>query len=217
MIRRATQLTMLTVVAVAVPLLLAGCGGGGPADNPAAPGADAGSVTLSVTWPAPAEGMQPQLIPQLSQRIDVTITDVAGEQVLVEDTIQRPETEPWTVQKTYEGVPTSDDALLSAVAYPAREPTVAQAGDEEVAQARGSMHIVIPCAGVAYPLEGEAGDPIELVLASTVVEVRVRPDPATVAVGMTQQMTATARNADGQVVLVPGFDWSVSNENATVD
>ncbi|MEA3402468.1 MAG: carboxypeptidase regulatory-like domain-containing protein [Armatimonadota bacterium] len=156
--------------------------------------------------------MQPQLIPQLSQRIEVTITDVAGEQVLVEDTIQRPDAEPWTVQRTYEGVPTSDDALLSALAYPGREPT-----GEEVAQARGAMHIVIPCAGVAYPLEGEAGDPIELVLASTVVEVRVRPDPATVAVGMTREMTATARNAEGQTVLVPGFDWSTSNDNATVD
>jgi methionine-rich copper-binding protein CopC len=168
-------------------------------------------VTLSVTWPEPAE-IDAQLIPQLSQRIDVEIVDPATEEVLVSDSIQRPAAAPWTVQKTYEGVRASSDAVLTATAYPNASETAG-----EIAQAAGSMHIVIPANATAYPLSGQAGDPINLVLGSTVTEVEVTVTPPTVPAGGTAQATATALNADNETVLVPGFDWSTSNSNISVE
>ncbi|NLO07852.1 MAG: carboxypeptidase-like regulatory domain-containing protein, partial [candidate division WS1 bacterium] len=170
-----------------------------------------GVVTLSVTWPEPAE-IDAQLIPQLSQRIDVEIVDPATDEVLVSDSIQRPTAAPWTVQKTYEGVSASSDAVLTANAYPN-----ATATNGEVAQATGTMHIVIPANGTAYPLTGQAGDPIDLSLGSTVTEVQVTVTPASIGVGGTAQATATALNADNETVLVPGFDWSTSNSNISVE
>jgi hypothetical protein len=86
-------------------------------------------------------------------------------------------------------------AILRATAYP-------EAGGDGVPQASAEM-----------PIEVVPGQYTEflLTLESTVVAVEVTPDPASVHVGETASLIATARDAAGRAVIVPPLDWSLDS------
>jgi len=195
----------LLVIAFAV--VLAGCGGGRSQDEPHQATA---VLTLRIVWPPTTGEVLPQLVPALSRSVVVTIRD--EDLVLAARTAVRPQGPPWTTEISIEGLPACDDAILSATAHPNDDGT-------GVAQAQASTRLVIPARGAAYPADGSPGDEIVLNMASTITQIAIRPSPATVQVGETLQLTATAKNAQGQTVFVPpqnAFEWSVVGASADI-
>jgi hypothetical protein len=166
---------------------------------------------LTIEWSRPPGGMTSRLVPQLSSHIRLAVTDLATGGALVEDVLQRPDAPPWVTEASYE-LQASPMALLTAAAYPV-DPS---ANPDATAQARGSMHITIPGGATGYPLDGAPGDPVTVVMGSTVANVRITrseqaPAPAGqlgVLIGTTLQLLATAHDAAGSMVLVPGFEWA---------
>lgn len=211
--------------------VLGGCGGaagnlgGSPPPNERAPEAppvasDSGSMSIAVLWPARAEGAAPALVPQMSNCITVRLEDAATGEVIIQDSLHRPETPPWLTETRYE-VRACARALLTVAAYP-----VDPADDPRaVAQAGGSLHVVIPGGGAGYPLDGAPGDPVIITMDSAVHSVRLSVSGQTrtasadfrVAIGGILQMIATAFDEAGRLVLVPGFSWSAENDRASVD
>ena len=178
--------------AVTLAMLLVGCGGTGTNNEQGV-----GSVGITVAWPQRPEGVQPQLIPAASNSIKVEI--LRDDSTLAEQTvtINRPETHA-RIDDVRAG-----DALLRATAYP-------QPGAEGVAQATAETNITVVA---------DEYHEWPLTLASTIDYVDVQPSAASIDVADTLQLTATAKNADGQTVLVPTdapFDWSVTGGAAQV-
>ena len=175
--------------------------------------AETGQVRITVKWP-PRSDVDTQLIPSRSESIKLDIS-IDGVSVAI-GVIPRPSGPPWTSEKTFGSVRASDDALVTATAHPNEDGT-------GVAQAAAETHITIPTRDLAYPVGGAPGDPIVLRLGSTISSVEVTTDPAVIWIDQTAQLTATAKNATGDTVLVPTqapFDWSVdsgSESLATVD
>ncbi len=165
-----------------------------------------GRLTVRVTWPAVAPGqVDSQLIPARSESIHVQVAE--GEVVLADALLVRPETPPWTTEAHFDPVKASAGALLKGAAYPNADGT-------GVAQAQADIAVVIPIGGEGYPLGGSPGDDVELALASTIVAVVVNPDPCQVIADMTQQLIATAKDAQDRAVLVPAagaFTWTIAN------
>jgi len=219
MLERTGRAIVYPMVVLFAAWLAGGCGGGNSAAGSPAPG-QTGTVVLEVNWPERAE-IESQLVPERSNFIWVQITDVATDADRVHGVLVRPNRAPWVTEVRYEGVYISDRAQLTATAFPV-DPT---ASPDAVAQASGSMHIVIPAGGTAYPVGGAPGDPIELSMNSTVDHVTVigaseaqdSGGPLEMDLGETLQLIATAHDVDGNTVLVPDFEWGGSNANALVD
>lgn len=211
----------LLAAACVAGVLLSGCGGDGvlprspshgqPVDDP--PGGDeSASMTLTIAWPAPPEELTTRLVPQLSNHIRLTVVDVASGEILIEDTLHRPGSPPWVTEASYQ-LRASPGALLTATAYP-EDPAE---NPDAVAQAQGSMHVIIPGGGIGYPADGGPGDPVIMVMDSAVVSVEVAGESLSLLIGTTLRLTPTAYDADRNMVLVAGFDWAAGNANATVD
>jgi len=191
------RLLGLVMVGAAL-LLLMGCGGGGEDREPT--GCGCGSVGVKITWPERPAGVETALIPAASNSIKVEVIPGAAGAPTHTATINRPDTEA-----RIDGVE-AGAAVLQATAYP-------QAGAAGVAQARAETNInVVAGAYTEWPLT----------LASTIDHVDVTPNPAAVDVGDTVALAATAKNADGETVLVGGaapFGWAVQSgdTHVTVD
>jgi len=164
-------------------ILLVGCGGH---HTPQAPQIGTGSVLIAVEWPQQAEGVEPQLIPEASNSIKAEIAGI--EETL---TINRPQT-----TGTLEDVPAGQHTLR-ATAYP--EPDASG-----VPQAMAEKIIMV--------VAGETSSPEHLTLSSTIDHIDITPDPASVQVGDTIQLIATAKDDSDCTVLVRDnspFSWTV--------
>jgi uncharacterized protein YjdB len=74
----------------------------------------------------------------------------------------------------------------------------------------GTAHITATC-------EGKSGTSVITVIVPPVVTVSVTPPSANVAIGATQQMTATPRDAGGNVLTGRTITWASDNAAATVN
>jgi len=205
--------TKLVALVLCIALLyFSGCGGNDQAGtNDRFASDQIGEVVVTIAWPARTQS-DAQAIPDASNAINVRVLEspVATTPV-AEATLVRPQTPPWTTSTTIGHVPASDrPVVLLARAFPTDQCS-------GVAQARASLDIIVPPCDYAYPATGSPGDEIVLTLASTITEVQVTPRSASVGVDQTVQLTATARNEDGDTVLVPaegGFTWEVIDGGA---
>lgn len=187
------------VAVIGTALSLIGCGGGGGGGT-SPPGQETGGVEIRIAWPQRGGPVDTQLIPAASNSIKVEITRSGQPLAGLTGIVTRPHSQ-WRM----DGVP-AGEAVLRATAYP--EP---DAGG--VAQAKAEMSITV--------IAGRYTE-YALTLDSAVAAVEVSPNPGAVDVGADAQFTATAKDADGQTVLVlasGAFVWSVveGTSNATVD
>jgi hypothetical protein len=161
--------------------LLAGCGGGGSGDVSGASGA----AVFTVHWPTTAgTSVRPALIPEATRSITVILTQAAVP-VGPPQTVTRDAGGPTTATITYDNLPPGQ-YTATATAYPNPDGT-------------GT-----PLATASVPINVQAGatSQINLVLDSTILTVTVAPSSAAVAVDGTYQLTATAKDAAGNVVLI---------------
>ena len=87
--------------------------------------ADVGQVHIAINWPPPPE-VDTQLIPACSNSIAIQITD-DGE-TIAQAVVVRPSEPPWTTDTTLEGVLATDDAVVTAAAYPNEDGTGGRTG-----------------------------------------------------------------------------------------
>ena len=172
-----------------------GCGGSGNA--PANTARSGGSLSVGVQWPAPS-----RLVPAGSNSI-VAVLKAADGTALGQQVISRPTSPPWISTTTFNNI-TASSVVLNATAYP-------NANGTGVAQAAGSVTAAIS--------PGQQAS-VTLTMASTINHITVTPAAPTISVGSVIQLTATAYDSLGSVVLTtPGkINWSVDNKAfATVD
>jgi len=128
------------------------------------------------------------MIPAASQSIEVAVLRQGATVASV--TINRPQTEGCIDDIA------AAEAVLRATAYP-------KAGAQGVPQATAEITITIVAGETRlYPLT----------LESAIRHVEITPNPASVIEGESIQLTATAMDGDGNIVLVPaasGFTWSI--------
>jgi 6-phosphogluconolactonase (cycloisomerase 2 family) len=184
-------LRLFLVLSALVAAFLTGCGG-----NNGNGAQQKGTLALSVTWPE-----RTRLVPTASSSIRLVVTS-AGVQVATQ-VIQRPSAPPLTQVYTFPNIPTGS-ATLSATAYPNADAT-------GVAQAMGSTPFTITSAQTTN---------LNIAMDSTVNSLELGPATLTVAPGATLQITATGKNALGQVVLIAPekITWnSATTGAATID
>ncbi len=176
--------------ALALCSLLAGCGGGGGGSS-TAPKEQTGQAVFTVQWPD-----RSRLIPRASNSIRLTLS--SGGSPVVTTLLTRPAS---TASFTNLQI---GDYTATAVAYPNPD-------GSGVAQAQASVPITIST--------GQTTD-VTLVLNSTIQKLDVTPPTPTTTVRNQVQLTATPRDAAGNVVLVlpSTLSWqSVDPKVATVD
>ncbi|MBC7330739.1 Ig-like domain-containing protein, partial [bacterium] len=173
-------------------LILSGCGirlfkG---SDESASTGPQTGGISIRIVWP---ENNDQRLIPSATNSVKIRI--MKGTNVVLTDVIPREAGEA-EVKKSYKDIPVGD-VIFEASAYASQDGT-------GVALARGSATVQITLGEYAQ---------VSITMASTITKVEVTPAEATLSVGETLQLTATAKDADGNIVLVPegGFSWQSSN------
>ncbi len=179
----------------ALSLLLAGCGGGGVTP---APRGDTGRLAIAITWPE-----RSRLVPVLTESIQLALNHaVAG---TLTRTAERPEA-GGTSTVTFEDIPVGD-VTLTATAYP-------------FANAAGTALAVGQVSGTVYYNQTTT---LSVTMQSSIASVSVTPEAgdATVLIGETNALIATAQNAANAMVLVnaaSGFHWTSSNPTiASVD
>ena len=161
--------------------LVVGCGGGGSGDISGGRGA----AVFTVQWPPlPAGDVTPALVPQATRSITVTL--MQGDiPVAPPQTVVREAGGPTTATITFNNL-AAGPYTATATAYPNQDGT-------------GT-----PVASASVPVQVQSGgaSQVNLVLDSTIVSIVVSPASATVGVQRTYQLLATARDAEGSVVLI---------------
>lgn len=165
-----------------------------------------GTVAFTVRWPAtPAAAssqISPALIPQAVRSINIALT-VGGQPVAPAQLVTREAGGPATTEVRFDDVPPTTVTAV-AIAYPNADGT-------GVPLAQGTVQISVRPGGITRAT---------LVLDSTIATIEVSPSPVNVTVGGTQQLTATARDSDGNVVLLTpnALQWQPQPASlATVD
>jgi len=184
-----SAITAITLAALL--LLLAGCGGGHTALRPG--GGQTTSAALTITWPE-----RTRLLPLAAESIRVDVSGPHG--FTATQTVDRPETGHTSVVPFF-ALPVGQ-LTFTATAYP-------QAGGQGVAQATAS---------ITQTAQANVPVTVTLTMASTIATVELSPANPTVGVNGTRQLTATAKNAAGEVVLVPtanAFTWTSSDTGIT--
>jgi len=201
------QVHLIVALALA-SVLAAGCGSGGSAPgNAGSPGSGAGlsraagSLSFTVRWPAPS-----RLIPEASNSIKFVVTRDAtsNSPVLAGTVVDKPSAAPFVTTATLSNLP-AGNLVVTATAYP-------QTGAQGVPQASATLPVVVT--------EGQT-TAYTIVLNSTIDHIDITPAaiaPATsvpVILGQTIQLTATARDAAGDAVVVAptNLKWLSSNPN----
>jgi hypothetical protein len=176
---------------------IAGCGGGSENGSRPITQEAAGRATFTVQWPPVNPS---RLIPAAANSIQVKImrgTAVLGERVLARPAAGGP------VSVTFERLPVGE-LLASAAAFPGP-------GAGGVAQAQAQLPITV--------LQGQTVA-VQLTMASTITGIEVTPVAPSVVAGQQVGLTATARDAGGNVVLTAlgKLEWrSLDTSVATVD
>ena len=182
----------------AFALLLIGCGSDSRMSSAPGPLISSGSVptgrfSMTVTWPTPAPT---RLIPQVAQSIRATVT--SGSTTLGTQLVSRPASGNSTTV-TFTGIPIGT-VTLTATAYPNSDGT-------GTAQAQG-----------ASPVQVQSGQTasVTVTMNSTINHLELSPLNPTLYTGKLQQMTVTAKDASGNVVLLSGskITWDSSNTAA---
>jgi hypothetical protein len=165
-----------------------------PSELPALEGGpqevEAGKVVVTARWPEPSEeSVSARLIPAASESILVEL--LAGSEVLATAVIPRP-----GGSVAFEAIPAAY-ITVRATARPRADGT-------GVPQAAGDKQVRV--------LDGQTVQ-VALVLGSTVESIDLSPTPIDLIAGEDLQVTATALNGAGEVVLVaPGaWQWLVAN------
>lgn len=187
--RTATRLARTALMLFAVPALggaltgLTGCGGSG--SGSAAP-ARTGKLALTINWPAPS-----RLVPAGANSVDAVLS--AGGTTLAHKLLVKPTAAPWTTTVTFDNL-TPGAVTLNTVAYPNTD-------GSGVAQAKGSMSATI---------KAGAQTAVTVDMASTIDHLAITPASPTVAVGGAAQLTATAFDAQNNIVLTSAqtLTWS---------
>jgi hypothetical protein len=190
MMRKAFSFVVALVVVVAPVIGVSGCGGSGAA-QPAAVVGETGRATITVRWPEPGDS---RLIPAAANSIRVTLTDEENLNV-GEATLTRAQP-----TATFPQLPVGP-VTVRASAHPNADGSgIAQAS------ATGILNVV-----------ANADTPITLTLLSTIVTLELLPNTDRLGAGTTQQYSATARNAAGEIVLTAPstFAWSVTSGGST--
>jgi hypothetical protein len=178
-----------SVLLFGTPLLIGGCGSSGKA--PAI--ASAGRAAITVRWP---ERSDSRLIPFAANSIRVRVlkgTSELGTALLI-----RP-TNGGQASANFDRLPVGA-VTMEATAYPGND-------GSGVGQASAQTTVTI-IAGQTIP--------VALTLASTIDKVEVTPSPAALNSGQTAQLTATAKNAAGEIVLTQGATVEWTSKNASV-
>jgi uncharacterized protein YjdB len=171
--------------------LLAGCGGGGGG----VAGNATGRATFNIVWPN-----RSRLIPLAANSIKVDI--VRNGSTVGSQTVARP-AGGGAASVVFPLLPTGQ-LTATATAYPNADGT-------GVAQATATIPLTI---------QANQNTNFTITMASTISQIVVNPSPASVAVGQTAQLTMTAKDAAGNVVLTTPskITWSSANNNrVTVD
>lgn len=182
----------LIVLALLFSMVLTGCGGGG-----SSPGDTTTRAAFTIHWP----NRSGRMIPVACESIKVTISNPQG-QAVATDLIQRP-AGGGDVTVTISPLP-AGDLPVSAVAYPNADGT---------GIAQGTASVVLH--SVAGQLQS-----ITISLDSTITSVDITATSLNVPTGGFQQLTATPRNQNGDVVITlpKTITWQSSNTAvATVD
>jgi len=183
-------------------MLLTGCGSFRSTGRTPGMGTSGnGAATLVVNWPARAAT---RLIPQATNIIQVTIRNSAGG-LVTQQIISRPASGATTTSTNFTNLPV-DTLQVTASAY---------AGyDQTTNLPVGSMQ----AQGVAsLPITAGSNTVLTLVMSSTVTTLVITPNsnPIAVKTGNTVQLTAMAKDHNGNTVLLaPGvLKWSSANAN----
>ena len=190
-------------VSVALLIALAGCGGGGKSlTSPVSPSANRaqGSVHFTIRWPEPS-----RLIPSRAQKITLKLMGDDGSSsqsfaaVLGEKDIVRP-----TTDVTFPNMPIGE-ARLTATAYPDTS------SGSTTAQATGTAPVTI---------EKNKTAEVHVTMASTIARVAVTlkdaanpTDTVSVKLHQSREVTATAYDADGSIVLTNPTNWQWSSKD----
>ena len=171
-------------------ILISGCGGGSHNNQLTQ---SVGRATFTVRWPL----RKTKLIPEASSSILVTLTKngaTVGTKLLV-----RPVSPPFDTVANFDPLPTGDLQVL-AKAYPNADGT-------GVAQATGSATLTVLANQNAT---------LSLTMGTTITKVVVAPLSLTIPFGGTAlnpPLTASAMDADGNLVLTSGNTWNWSSNN----
>lgn len=184
---------LLILLAILVLMVVPGCGGGGGGTGDGGPVAPAqGSIGFTVEWPDPPAQVDPAMIPSMSNCIKLELWRVDAQAPERTEMLVRPNTS-LRIDDLQTG-----PVMVNASAYPQDDAT-------GVMQAHAEMQLAVEANGYTERV---------LSLDSTIVDIEIAPQPASVRVGERLQLTATARDSEGRIVLVPdymGFDWSVDS------
>jgi len=169
---------------------LTGCGGGS-----SAVATTPGRFAVTVNWPAPS-----RLIPAASGSIDAVLS--SGGTTLGHKLLVKPTAAPWTTTVIFDNLKPGT-VTLATTAYPNADGT-------GVAQAKGTMNATI---------KSGAQTSATVDMNATIDHLAVTPASPTVAVGASTQLTATAFDAAGGIVLTSAqnLSWSSAQSgNATI-
>jgi outer membrane protein assembly factor BamB len=190
-LRRAVRCFDLMLILLAGLVLGMGCGSNGPVRQSAL-SLPSGRATFSITWPAPT-----RLIPAASNSIKVQVNN--GSTPITSQILARP-SGGGTATVSFDPLPVGNLTVI-ATAYPTTNGT-------GIAQATASIPLVI---------QASQNTPFSLTMASTIDHVTISPATITVQATQSAQLTATAYDASGNVVLTSALSWSSSNRSvATV-
>jgi hypothetical protein len=184
----------LSILIPALLYIVVGCGGGGTvgvSDTRAT-----GRATFTVKWPPPST----RLIPAAANSIVVVLTQ--GTTTLATQTLARPATGS-TASATFNSLP-AGTLTVTATAYP-------NANGTGTPQATATTSIVI---------QANQNTPFGLTMASTIQQITVSPATVSLEAGQFATLTATALDANGNVVLTApnNIQWASANTLvATVD
>lgn len=174
--------------------LIAGCGGGGGSSSTPSP---KGRATLTILWPSRAT----RLIPLAANSIVVSVLQDGA--VVGSQTVPRPTGDAPQSEVDFGNLPYGD-LQVTVKAFPT-------ADGSGVAQAVGASSLTV-ASGLPTP--------ITISLASTISTLTLTPSRNSIQKDDTLQVTATAKDADGNVVLLSAGTGSESltwqNSDASV-
>lgn len=187
-----TGLGALAVACALIGAVAVGCGGSGGGGGSST---KTGSASLTITWPE-----RTRLIPAASNSITASFYR-AGTLVSTK-TVARP-TSGNTSTVSFTDLPATN-LTLTASAYPNEDGT-------GTAQASATTQVAV---------EADETKSVSLTMASTINTISITPSTATIAIGTTQALTATAYDTSDATVLMStsATTWTSSSETvATVD
>ena len=185
-----TSSFVLLLCLLTMPICLGGCGG------QTASGTSKGRLVFTVRWPSG------RLIPAASQSIRVQAFSLEPEDAgkLGEAVISRGG-----------GGSSSAELELPSIKYRIEASAHPNEGGAGVAQAKGSVELIV---------EAQKTSTITLDMTSTIASIQISPANPRVDPGGTVDLTATAVNAQGEMVLVAPqkWHWSIANtDKATIE